>query len=321
MADSNVQLPWTDDQWYRIRQVVYEEARAARVAGNFLPLFGPLGADAAYVPQETVNEPGAGNPGDQVPGFTVSDTETLKLSTLQVKVFLRSAQVADPELKSALIAFRRGANVLARLEDEIIFNGQPRPDEGPNIPGGATNLCEVQGGQSNPGLLDGPGGAPGPMGVSATIGEKLVSDVSRAVGALERRFHLGPFACVLDHKYFQAVQTPNGSLVLPQDRILPFLGGGPLVRSSALPDDTGLVIALVVATDISVGFLQVTAEAWSVFRIYEKIVLRIKEPDAIERISGRRTKKRKGGGPSPLMAPNMSQRREQEPQIGNSDSK
>ena len=36
--------PWTDDQWNRVRRVVYEEARAARVAGNLLPLYGPLGA-------------------------------------------------------------------------------------------------------------------------------------------------------------------------------------------------------------------------------------------------------------------------------------
>src|SRR5262245_3134458 len=131
MSDSAGRLPWTDDQWNRVRQVVCEEARAARVAGNFLPLFGPLDPDAAYVSREVLIEPGAVNRGDRVQGFTVSDTDTLKLSTLQAKVFLRSDQVADPDLTSALIAFRRGANVLAHLEDEIIFNGQPGPDEGP----------------------------------------------------------------------------------------------------------------------------------------------------------------------------------------------
>jgi hypothetical protein len=35
------------------------------------------------------------------------------------------------------------------------------------------------------------------------------------------------------------------------------------------------------ATDITVEFLQVTAEAWFVFRVYEKIVLRIKQHGAI----------------------------------------
>ena len=40
------QLQWTDEQWNKVRQVVYEEARKARVAGNFLPLYGPLEPDA-----------------------------------------------------------------------------------------------------------------------------------------------------------------------------------------------------------------------------------------------------------------------------------
>ena len=82
----------------------------------------------------------------------------------------------------------------------------------------------------------------------------------------------------------------DSSLALPQDRILPFLGGGALMRSSDPTQDTGLVspwavrlIDLVVATDISVTFLQVTTDPFFVFRVHEKIVLRIKEPDAIAR--------------------------------------
>jgi uncharacterized linocin/CFP29 family protein len=94
---------------------------------------------------------------------------------------------------------------------------------------------------------------------------------------------------VLGHEYFRAAHTPTNSLVMPADRFLPFLGGGPLVRSSALPDEAGLLIALggepidlVVATDISVNFLQVTLDPWFVFRVYEKTVLRIKQPKAIQ---------------------------------------
>jgi len=297
MADSNVRLPWTDDHWNRIRRVVHEEARTARVAGNFLPLPPPPTPDATYVSQEHLIEPNAG-PDDQVPGFKVDDTTTLRLSTLQVKVFLRSAQVEDPALGSALIAFRRGANVLAHLEDEIIFRGQPGPDEGPKEKPGKAPPWEVRGGQGTAGLLRTHGTVRPSHSTSKTVpsifGERLVSDVSRAVGELERRYHLGPFACVLGHRYFQAVQSPDNSLELPQDRILPFLGGGPLVRSSAVPDEGGLLIALggapidlVRSADISIEFLQVTPEAWFVFRLYEKMVLRISQPDAIEPISVR----------------------------------
>ena len=101
----------------------------------------------------------------------------------------------------------------------------------------------------------------------------------------------GPFAVVLGQQLFLVAQTPEpGSLVLPQDRIIPFLGGGPLLRSSTLDESrfTGVVVALggaplelVVASDMSVQFLQVSAEPAFLFRVSEKIALRIREPDAI----------------------------------------
>ena len=88
---------------------------------------------------------------------------------------------------------------------------------------------------------------------------------------------------------FADAQKPSPSFVLPSDRIIPFLGGGPLLRSSTLPKNLGVVVALggspidlVVATDLSVSFLQVTTDPYFVFRVYEKIVLRIKEKGAIE---------------------------------------
>ena len=39
------QVPWTDEQWGRVNQVIQEEAKRARVAATFLPLYGPLPAD------------------------------------------------------------------------------------------------------------------------------------------------------------------------------------------------------------------------------------------------------------------------------------
>jgi hypothetical protein len=56
-------------------------------------------------------------------------------------VYLRGAQVADPELETALSAFRRAANVLARLEDRIIFTGQQYAQEDPFSPEAAS--CQL----------------------------------------------------------------------------------------------------------------------------------------------------------------------------------
>jgi Encapsulating protein for peroxidase len=115
-----------------------------------------------------------------------------------------------------------------------------------------------------------------------------VTAVSNAIAGLEGDGHFGPFAVVLDPLFFLAVQTPNQFLVLPQDRIIPFLGGGSLLRSSTLPDNSGVVVALggapielVVATDVSLQFLQVTTAPDFLFRVREKIALRIRESGAI----------------------------------------
>jgi uncharacterized linocin/CFP29 family protein len=105
---------------------------------------------------------------------------------------------------------------------------------------------------------------------------------------LETAGYFGPFAVVLGQQFFVAVQTPETGLVLPQDRIIPFLGGGPLLRSSTLPPDAGVVVALggapielVVATDVSFQFLQLMIDPAYAFRVYEKMALRIREPNAI----------------------------------------
>jgi hypothetical protein len=118
---------------------------------------------------------------------------------------------------------------------------------------------------------------------------------------LEGRGHFGPFAVVLSQELFLTAQTPVNILgrsgtpsAVPQERILPFLGGGPLLRSSTLRPGFGVVVALggspielVVATDVSLEFLQVTATQppamegpYFIFRVYEKVSLRIKERDA-----------------------------------------
>jgi uncharacterized linocin/CFP29 family protein len=188
-------------------------------------------------------------------------------------------------MTSALALFRRAANVLARLEDAIVFRGQAAADNGP--PGGAgapPHGWEVHGGGPERGLFY---PAAGSIPVAAN-GPALVTAVSQAISRLEAGGYFGPFAVVLGQQFFVEVQTPQTGLVLPQDRIIPFLGGGPLLRSSTLPDNSGVVVALggvpvelVVATDVSLQFLQLMIDPAFAFRVYEKMSLRIKEPGAI----------------------------------------
>jgi uncharacterized linocin/CFP29 family protein len=220
--------------------------------------------------------------------LTIEDKQVIQLATLQVKVKLRGAQVADDDLTSALQAFRRAANALARLEDAIVFRGQKGADDGPDVAAAEQppEFCKILGGEKRRGLF-GLASRQKEKDVSGT-GDDLVEKVSETIGELEKTGHFGPFTVVLGQKLFSIAQKPEASLALPQDRIIPFLGGGSLLRSSTLPPDAGLVVALggapielVVAKDISVDFLQITDEPAFLFRVFEKIALRIKDELAI----------------------------------------
>ena len=49
MTESNSQVPWSDEQWDRVKRAIQEEANRARVAATFLQLFGPLPPSADFV--------------------------------------------------------------------------------------------------------------------------------------------------------------------------------------------------------------------------------------------------------------------------------
>jgi uncharacterized linocin/CFP29 family protein len=295
---NNPQVPWTDEQWARVSRVVQEEAKRARVAATFLPLYGPLPPDADFVRRDVI-------PSDAP--LRIEDRATIQLATLEVKVRVRSAQMGDPDMTSVLALFRRAANVIARLEDAVVFRGLEKIEKKENETEdkfapprdivGLPDIWDIHGGQEMEGLWAEEGRVPVTVphtDVDPTdprqksLGDVLVGKVSDAISEVERDCHLGPFALVLDPKYFLAAQSPAPSLVLPQDRILPFLGGGSLLRSSTLPENSGVLVALggapvelVVAQDLAVQFLQVTQHPHYLFRLCEKIALRIKEAGAI----------------------------------------
>jgi uncharacterized linocin/CFP29 family protein len=304
----DLQVPWTDEQWARVNQVIQEEAKRARVAATFLPLYGPLDADTDFVRRQEISYPPvddglakfAAAPAAPIVAaepqrLWIDDRDTMRLATLQVIVPVRNAQMADPELASAMALFRRAANVIARLEDAVVFRGLTSTSEPQGGISGLPRIWQITGALQARGiwLEDRPDGS---ISVARTPeegrGQRLVGAISKAIGQLEERGQFGPFAAVLGQQLFLVAQTPDSqSLVLPQDRIIPFLGGGPLLRSSTLDASdgfSGVVVALggaplelVVASDISLQFLQVSADPAFLFRVSEKIALRIRESDAI----------------------------------------
>lgn len=280
MSDSGKPTEWTAQQWQTVQQTVYEEARKARVAARFLPLYGPVAADAETVPTEELKE---GPPeGHDRPRLHVDDTSTLRLTTVAVNVYLNTQQVAQPDLSAALTLFRRAANVIARVEDALIFRGR----QGRSLP--IPELYEATRGTSEEGLYD---RAVHSVGNAIGDSEALLRAVAEGITVLEDRGYVAPYALALGNGLFVTAETPNkNSLVLPSDRIRPLIEG-PLVRTGTLPNKAGILFSLagkpieiVVAREIGVTFLQVSPEPRWIYRVSERFVLRVKEPDSMVKI-------------------------------------
>jgi uncharacterized linocin/CFP29 family protein len=276
----------TDDQWTKIRQIVHDEALRARVAASFLPLYGPLPGDATTVPADSLTYTGAA-PNQRI---DVDDFTPIRLATVSINVSVRNHMLADPELGAATIMFKRAANIVARVEDAIIFRGRNVANN-PPVPRTNTlpQVFAVAGANLYQGLIDlAPVNSPLPAGAG---GPAVFAAVVRSINLLEAAAYYKPFACVLADDLFAAIYTPiQASMVLPADSIPPILNG-PLLRSSTLEPGTGLVVSLqgnpieiVVANEIHVRYLQGMLNGEHAFRVSQRFVLRVKDATAIVRI-------------------------------------
>ncbi len=276
MSETGRPTEWTAQQWHTVQQAIYEEARKARVAARFLPLYGPIPADAETVPAEVLKQ--GTSSGAAIPRLHVEDSDVLHLATIAVNVSLNSQQVAQPDLSAALSMFRRAANIIARMEDALIFMGSDawKPD-----PAG---IYRLTGGPVPPGLYQ----QGTKVSRSLTTGQELLAAVAEGIADLEGKGYGAPYALALSSGLFVISETPSASsLVLPSDRIRPLIEG-PLVRTGTLPTDTGVLLSLagkpveiVVASEIAATFLQVSEEPRWVYRVSERFVLRIKESASI----------------------------------------
>jgi uncharacterized linocin/CFP29 family protein len=313
MHNDLIEAGWTDAQWSRIVGIVTEEAQKSRVAARILPVVGP--EDRAAVGfadfRISVNPRPRGR-------LETNNLPNHPLTTIAVPVQLTTAEVADPDLEAALVKFRRAANVVARLEDAVIFNDRLAPGRPLGGGLGVPFIDQVTGGGPAPGErrelgllpLDLGLGVPTPVQPRQQVrlagaafsrnprprdGQRVVQAILRAMSLLENQGHNGPFACALSPYFFEAVYSPNLNFVAARDRILPILNG-PLVRSSAITDEDlwgnlnpygvvvalgGDLVALRVAADIAVRFVQTTAEPRYLFRVSERLGLRISDPTAI----------------------------------------
>ncbi len=303
---------WTEDQWNLVQQTVREEARKVRVAASFLPRNGPWPSETDSVPRQDFVD-NQGNPiaiGGVPPNrLAVNDRITRPLTTISVNVQIRNSQMAQPDLSSAISMFQRAANIIGRIEDGLIFQGQNTANPfnndqftDPNLPvARLPDVFHVSGGEVWRGLLNaadvlgsGRQEFDGRLNPDGTLRfytpDAFVRDITRMISILEGGGYLAPFALILGTSLFELAHTPTNALVMPTSRIEPILNG-PLLRSSTIQPFEGVLMSLpgdpvdlVLASDISVKFVQVTMEPRHVYRVSQRFTLRIKQPGALRAI-------------------------------------
>jgi len=279
MDDRNAQVGWTEAQWNRVREEVLQAWQRVRVAGSFLPIYGPLPPSTQVVPSEVLKLDGS-----------VDDEATASLLEIALPVTLSRQQIWEEDLSSALLQFRRRATQLGQLEDWFIFNGTyPSIKLTPNgraaldraeawFPGYRPALAHLNASDSsqrarisgtptpikglsqddqlegmrqrNPGSL---GLIEAPrverLGAEAEAWDKtplnndgLMRAIVKAINSLEDNGYVAPYVCVFGRNPFEAAFTPiNNSTVLPRDRIEPLIGRELLHASSIdiLPQSFG----------------------------------------------------------------------------------
>jgi uncharacterized linocin/CFP29 family protein len=283
-------LGWTEDQWNRICSVVSEEAQRARVCAQALPVVGLDDPSAIAIPSFRLAAAPEPYPyGAATQRLTVDSDPTLFITTIAINVPLRSHEMNDPQLSAALGMFRRAANNVAHLEDALFIHG--RTGASLNAPTTIPAVFTLSGSGNAEGVFSPTlPTLPPPPPTPPINGNDMVDQIVAAIGLLEAQGQTGPYACLLSAPLFNFICTPQAGLVLPRDRILPFLQG-PLLRSADLPAGGGCLFALggsptevVIASDINVRYLQTTPEPRYVFRVSERVALRVKEPNSIVRL-------------------------------------
>jgi uncharacterized linocin/CFP29 family protein len=350
MDGRNDQVGWSEAQWNLLRQTVSDAAARTRVAGGFLPIYGPLPGSTETVPTEQLIED-ADPDGDRVDAVS-----TAPLIELSYGLRLSGTEVQEEDLSSARELFGRVASRLATYEDWTIFNGSPTSSPYGTRPDWLPQALEIRGGEqpypseaetvptcptqddlrlarlrniawsdqlqqrftwrlraSNPGALGLIRGAglqvPEPGAQTHPIdAESLFRAIVSAVTLLETNSHAGPYYCVLSNEAFIIASSPtNSTLILPSDRIVPFLGReilhtnvittspmtGHTSEHPAGPHDVveGIVLSLVgnsvdlaVSVDPTPEFVYVGTRGTFYFRVYERFALRIKQPNAIVKL-------------------------------------
>ena len=275
MNNGREALPWSAELWASLDQTVHAEVDRTGIAGKLLPLRGPM-PDATTVPADVI-EPAT---------MTVADDAVVPLVELSVEFALTQTQVdGEASLGTAATLAARSANLIAQAEDLLVFQGEKAAQH--PIFGRVKRRGNV-----GAGLLD---SAPAAVDVSPDNGRTglgTVDALARAYGQLQAKGQAGPYALVLrSEQYAETLEPLPNTLVMPADRLRGLAAHG-IFGTAALPERSGLVLSLgggtldlVVGVEPAVAFLQIDGGGLYHFRVFERLAVRVKDPEALVRLN------------------------------------
>lgn len=257
--------PFSAQVWDALDKAVIETARRQLVCRRFLPLYGPLGAGASFVPVDASDKKEAVEG-----GFArVSARRAVELAMLCKDFTLLWRDLAEAEksgLPFDLSAASSAARACARAEDELILFGKKEL--------GAEGIFGAKGAHK--------------IKMSDwTTGEGAFADVAAAIGYFHGAGMLGRMALVLTPDLYIALERlAPAAGVLELERVKSLLEGRVYragdfgLKKAALVCAESEYMDLAVGLDLSVAYLG-QSELNYPFRVMESVALRLKEPKAI----------------------------------------
>lgn len=276
-------LDWSKDIWDGIDKAVHDEMQRILIARKFMPIF-PTTSDAKNVPADTINT------SDQDALF-VEEGDFISIFEISVGFAMTQQQVdTEADITTAITLATHAANLLAQAEDVLTFQGQAGLNTNELFTSGRVrhrNNTFVTG------LLDSVNDdqiIPVPFADPSQhiYGESTFTAVAQGYSLLEKQGQYGPFAIVLDTIPFADTRSPlKTTLIMPADRIISlvtqwFYGTGTLRPFTGLLLSLGgNTMDLVIGMDAITAVSQVDTSGLTQFRVYERFVLRLKDPSAI----------------------------------------
>jgi uncharacterized linocin/CFP29 family protein len=282
MSLGREQLPWSDDVWSSIDTAVNNEVQRTCVAAKIIPLLTPAPSpDVATVPADLIDSA----------TMTVDESTVTPIVELGVEFRLTRQQIGnEADVATAVSLATRAANLLARAEDVVLFQGES------GLKDPLLSSVKVAGGSPGAGLLSSADLAVpvAPVG-SGAYGKNTFVAFANAYSQLQSKGQYGPYALVVRSEIYADAYAPlPDTLGLTADSIKPMVPLG-FYGTATLPLLSGVLVSvggntmdLVSSFNPTTEFLQIDPDGEYRFKVFERFALRVKDKTAIVRFEFRK---------------------------------